>query len=198
MHQSADSINVIAEHIYGVTYDMMRALRPTVLDDLGLVDAIRECISNMHFKRNGIDMKTDFSGALNDMDEYTNITVYRLVQESLNNIVKHADATEIKLTLRRQENDEQFDEVSLTIADDGCGFDSGDLARAGATKGFGLINMRERALALGGTLTVESNDHDYRGTVITAHFPVPAAALEEESFQDDPIPELITAVEPQP
>ncbi|MGB0732683.1 MAG: ATP-binding protein [Pontibacterium sp.] len=196
IYQSADSINTIAEHIYGVTYDMMRALRPTSLDDLGLVDAIRECISNMRLRNKGIEIQTEFSGALNDMDEQANITLYRLVQEALTNIVKHADADEIHLTLSRSGYSEDEDTVELTITDNGHGFDRTTRHSSKTSGGFGLISMRERALALGGTLTVESNTDQVHGTMIKACFPVPES--ETEKAEDDATPDLIETVAPAP
>ncbi|MGB0466995.1 MAG: CHASE domain-containing protein [Pontibacterium sp.] len=168
--QSADSIDTIAQHIYGVTYDLMRYLRPTALDDLGLVDALRECIANLRVNDRGIRLNTSFSGALNEMSETYNITLYRLVQESLTNILRHADASQINLHLDRK-TDMTGDHLEVSITDNGQGFITGETA--GRT-GFGLIGMRERVNALRGKFSITSTLD--QGTRVDIRIPLPASA----------------------
>ncbi len=169
VHQSADSIDAIARHIYAVTYDLMRYLRPTALDDLGLVDALHECISNLRLHEQGLHLETRFSGPLNEMTETYNITLYRLVQESLTNIVRHASASHITLELhRRQQEDEDY--LELSIRDNGHGF-----SQHGESKGgFGLIGMRERVNALGGQFQIQSAPGS--GTWVDVTIPLPVTA----------------------
>ncbi|WP_051560033.1 ATP-binding protein [Marinobacterium jannaschii] len=157
VHQSADSIDTIARHIYAVTYDLMRSLRPTAMDDLGLVDAMRECIANLRLEDKGIALNSRFSGALNEMSEEYNITLYRLVQEALTNIQRHSQASQLKLELHRKEVGTADDHLVLLIEDDGCGFDD-SLMHNSSTRGsgFGLIGMRERVIALGGCFSLHS------------------------------------------
>ncbi len=175
-YQAALSIDNIAQRIYGVTYGMMRALRPSALDDLGLSDALRECIANTHLDNSGVKLHLSLSGALNEMPEELNISCYRLVQEALNNCVKHADAKNLWLTVTRTDAEPDTDGESsndaesrllITIADDGAGFSSEDRSRG---KGFGLIGMRERVLALEGTF--ELNSEPGKGTRIEVSLPV--------------------------
>lgn len=165
VHQSAESIDAIARHIYAVTYDLMRYLRPTVLDDLGLVDALHECIANLKLNERGIELQTRFSGPLNEMSETYNITLYRLVQESLTNSIRHASARRIELQLHRIQGESE-DYLELSIKDDGQGF-----SQPGETEGgFGVIGMRERVNALGGRFTITSAPA--RGTLIEVWVPL--------------------------
>lgn len=171
VHQSADSIDTIARHIYAVTYDLMRYLRPTSLDDLGLVDALHECISNLRLHEQGLRLETRFSGPLNEMTETYNITLYRLVQESLTNIVRHASASHITLELhRRQQEDEDY--LELSIRDNGLGFSQ----HGESAGGFGLIGMRERVNALGGQFQIQSAPGT--GTWVDVTIPLPITAEE--------------------
>lgn len=171
VHQSADSIDTIARHIYAVTYDLMRYLRPTSLDDLGLVDAMHECISNLRLHEQGLRLETRFSGPLNEMTETYNITLYRLVQESLTNIVRHASASHITLELhRRQQEDEDY--LELSIRDNGLGFSQ----HGESAGGFGLIGMRERVNALGGQFQIQSAPGT--GTWVDVTIPLPVTAEE--------------------
>lgn len=172
VNQTAESIDAIAQNIYDVTYGMMRSLRPSALDDLGLVDAIQECIISNRFKEHGITLHTDFSGALNEMSEVYNITLFRLTQEAFSNIIKYAaQAHNVWLDIHRtslgQRKDIRGDRLELTISDDGCGF---DIAADAFKKGFGLIGMRERVRALNGFFQISQNyDH---GTRIVAIIPL--------------------------
>ncbi|MBU2967128.1 histidine kinase [Amphritea sp. 2_MG-2023] len=191
VNQTADSIDAIAQNIYDVTYGMMRSLRPSALDDLGLVDAIQECIASNRFKEHGITLHTDFSGALNEMSEVYNITLFRLAQESFSNIIKYADqARNVWLDIRRtsagHRKDISGDRLELMISDDGCGF---DIKAKAFKKGFGLIGMRERVRALGGYFQISKN-HD-QGTRIIAIIPLMMAAQ-----ADSPTPATPDQAEP--
>lgn len=172
VHQSADSIDTIARHIYAVTYDLMRYLRPTSLDDLGLVDALHECISNLRLRKRGIQLVTRFSGPLNEMSETYNITLYRLVQEALTNTLRHAAADQITLELHRYQS-EAKDYLELSIADNGQGFSQCEENTGG---GFGLIGMRERVNALGGQFSIHSSPE--HGTRVDVIIPLPVTAEE--------------------
>ncbi|MDO6565027.1 histidine kinase [Amphritea sp. 1_MG-2023] len=172
VNQTAESIDAIAQNIYDVTYGMMRSLRPSALDDLGVVDAIRECIVSNRFKEHGITLHTDFQGPLNEMSEVYNISLFRLTQEAFSNIIKYAHQArnvwlDIHRTSQGQRKEISGDRLELMISDDGCGF---DIEAEAFKKGFGLIGMRERVRALGGFFQVRKN-HDH-GTRIIAIIPL--------------------------
>ncbi|WP_428036743.1 ATP-binding protein [Amphritea sp.] len=180
VNQTAESIDAIAQNIYDVTYGMMRTLRPSALDDLGLVDAIQECIVSNRFAEHGITLHSDYRGALNEMSEDYNITLFRLAQEAFSNIIKYAHARNIWLDIHRtsqgQRKEISGDRLELMISDDGCGF---DIEKDAFKKGFGLIGMRERVRALGGVFQISKN-HD-RGTRIIAVIPLGPEAASGDS-----------------
>jgi signal transduction histidine kinase len=132
--------------MYDVVHSMMQRLRPSVLDDLGLVAALEEEIEAWQARFPHINCSFSRDGELMGLGERINITLYRIVQESLTNIAKHADATQVTLKLARQQQT-----LTLSIEDNGCGMDTENPGR-----GLGLIGMRERVEALSGALSVQS------------------------------------------
>jgi signal transduction histidine kinase len=176
VNHHAESIDAIARHIYDVTYDLMRALRPTLLDDLGLVDAVRELIRSQHLERQGVQLELTLKGALNDMEERLNINLYRMIQEALTNIQRHASCTEVQIRLQRSDADEPSDRLELEVRDNGCGFDPSIISRKGR---FGMLGMQARAKALGGDLTINSQPGD--GTLLRLRIPLSQAEVRAAS-----------------
>lgn len=174
LYQAASSIDQTAQRIYGVTYGLMRALRPSALDDLGLVDAIRGCVATYHLESLGVTMHLSISGALNELPETLNISCYRLIQEALNNCVKYAKANNIWLTVERLEDEQGQDQLRISIEDDGVGFDW-----RSNNAGFGLIGMRERALAVGGEFKLRSAPGE--GAHIDVMLPVELDSVGEDA-----------------
>ncbi len=172
VHQHAANIDSIAGHIYDVTYDLMHALRPTLLDDLGLVDALRELISNGHLERQGVSVELELKGALNEMGERYNISLYRLIQEALTNIQRHANCRQVQLRLERLDTDTLDDRVELDIRDDGQGFDP-EAQRH--NRRFGVLGMQARVRALHGEFTLSSRPGE--GTQISIRMPLVAAEV---------------------
>ncbi|MGC5887489.1 PAS domain-containing sensor histidine kinase [Ralstonia pseudosolanacearum] len=119
-------------------------LRPPLLDELGLVPAI-EWIAKNFRQRFGLIVNVHAEEAR--MPEHAAISVFRIVQEALNNVVHHADATRVDIELTRQD-----DMLELSIQDNGCGW-SGMPPAAGERKPLGLLGIRERARLLGGQAT---------------------------------------------
>ncbi|GAA0793078.1 ATP-binding protein [Marinobacterium sediminicola] len=174
VNQHAESIDAIAGHIYDVTYDLMHALRPTLLDDLGLVDAVRELIRGQHLERQGIGMELRLKGALNDMEERYNINLYRMIQEALTNLQRHARCTKASIRLQRLDADSDSDRLELDIRDNGCGFDPERIGQKGR---FGVLGMQTRAKALGGSLQLCSEPG--QGTRLLIRIPL-APALDTD------------------
>jgi signal transduction histidine kinase len=141
-----------------------RDLRPSVLDDLGLAPALRSHLGRTA-RRAGLEAHAEL-GAIEDRTLTTSIqtTVFRLVQEAVGNIVRHAHATRVWLSVTIE-----GDTLELIVRDDGRGFDS---ALAPGTA-LGLAGMRERAELAGGSLSVGSTVG--RGTVVRARLPVEPA-----------------------
>jgi two-component system sensor histidine kinase DegS len=136
-------------------------LRPMLLDDLGLIPAIKRFLNGTEEHS---DLKTEFLffGRDKRMEPALEVALFRIIQESVGNVQKHAGASKVVVKLELLVN-----KVNLNIRDNGCGFD----AEAGSTwkAGFGLVGMRERAQLFGGELTVVS---DESGTLVAASIPL--------------------------
>jgi signal transduction histidine kinase len=143
-------------------------LRPPILDALGLnVSMQTYCTEFTRRTHLPVTFEVDVP-AINLPDIY-NITLYRLLQEALNNIIKHAQATHVWVDLSMEDN-----AIVLTIQDNGKGFDTSQAK----TNGIGLSSMNERVTIAGGTLNISSTPE--RGTILTAQFPLPATNLARE------------------
>ena len=142
-----------------------RDLRPAVLDDLGLKPAI-ESMCNELQDRSGIQIGVKCDPVENALTSAKKTTLYRVLQESLTNIERHADATHVSVRIRRDGAS-----VVMTVADNGVGFETKSYIRNRDPRaGIGLRNMRERMEFHGGGLSVTSERDD--GTTITAYVPV--------------------------
>jgi len=147
----------------GEEIDKLRAiitdLRPAALDDLGLVPAL-ESLAQRTASRAGLDVRTELPEAgAERLPPTVETTVYRVVQEALTNVAKHAGATTVNLAIAVTNG-----AVEIAIDDDGAGFDP-----ESATTGFGLMGMRERVALAGGELRIERRDGR---TVLSARVPL--------------------------
>ena len=142
---------------------MMHLLRPSVLDNLGLVEALKEEIETWKKRNPKINCNYTFDGDLSSLGEHTNISVYRIVQECLTNIVKYASAENVSIELK---NDTE--NLNLFISDDGAGMDA-DPNVHDSGHGLGLIGMRERIQALNGLFSYETSSGE--GFRIFIHIP---------------------------
>jgi PAS domain S-box-containing protein len=125
-------------------------LRPTLLDDLGLVPATRWYV-NRYSERTGLEVQMEVAGLAERLDPEIETALYRVVQEALTNVARHADATRVRLHLERKD-----DLVTALIEDDGCGFEAARRVEDVWEGGAGLLGMQERVTLLGGRLTVQS------------------------------------------
>lgn len=138
-------------------------LRPTVLDDLGWVPAIRFLAGAVSKRANlPIEIKTK---ALRRLPRAVEIAIYRIVQEALTNITKHAKASRVFIQVFRAEG-----KLCCCVEDDGVGFDVQAVHSDHGQGRLGLIGMQERANAIGGTLSIESSPG--RGTKLLIRFPL--------------------------
>ncbi|HEX5929220.1 MAG TPA: sensor histidine kinase [Solirubrobacterales bacterium] len=124
---------------------LARQLRPTALDDLGLAAAVAGQVEQL--ARGEIAAEFEADGDFSDLSDDAQLVVYRVAQEALSNAARHAEAKRIEVRLRRLEDGG----AELSVADDGRGF-----AFAESERGLGIGGMRERALLVGGELTIES------------------------------------------
>ncbi len=150
-------------------------LRPTALDDLGLLAAIANYTVewSKHF-----NVLAEFHSRGLDQQHFTRemeINLYRIAQEALNNISKHAQASRVDVLIERRQQD-----LVLIIEDDGVGFDYQQQPQQQPNergRGLGLLGMRERAALVGGTMEIESGPGS--GTTVFVRVPLPAAAGNE-------------------
>lgn len=156
--KTADMKSLIDRAIQGVR-NVAVHLRPTSLN-MGLLPAI-EWLGSEFTARTGVPCAVDVHHAEVEPDEARAVVVFRLVQESLTNIGRYARATQVNITLARH-----GDALWLEVRDDGQGF---DVAAATQRRSFGLLGMRERALALGGSVNISSAPGE--GTVIGLTIP---------------------------
>lgn len=140
-------------------------LRPSTLDDLGILPTIRWFCREFQTIHPRIRIEEEISLEERDVPENLKSVVYRILQEGLNNVSKHSGADGVWVVLGKRD-----DRITLEIRDNGAGFDPGALASAeGPRRGFGLTSMRERAELTGGRLQIESGPH--RGTRILVSWP---------------------------
>lgn len=152
-------LNEVEKHLRRYSHE----LRPTILDDLGWIPAIRFLADGISKRANlPIHIEATISERLPSTIE---TTLYRIVQESLTNAVKHARAGNVWIRARRDNA-----VLCCSIRDDGAGFDILQGQKAPQRKGLGLIAMRERASAIGGTLQIDSRPG--HGTELSIRIPL--------------------------
>jgi signal transduction histidine kinase len=138
-------------------------LRPSMLDNLGLVASIRShCEKVMHVP--DLDYEEEIPEEINDINPEWAIALFRIVQESLNNIIKYAKASHVKISLKRR-----LSGLWLQVLDDGIGIQADAMDKP---KSHGLLGMRERVLLLGGVFTVKRGPANI-GTAIEVFLPYP-------------------------
>ena len=148
IHRSAQTIVEVAGRIYDAVHGIIRQLRPSALDNLGLQEAVEDMVNTWRERHPEITCHLAMMGELADLGETVNITAYRLIQECLTNVLRHADASRVEIELRREAG-----AIRVSVADNGKGLAEGheaDRAR------FGLMGIRERVQALRGEFELES------------------------------------------
>jgi two-component system sensor histidine kinase UhpB len=145
--RTAQRIVAVVDHVEGIVHDIVGRLRPAGLDELGLAAAIDHCLEG--WRRRMPAVRFNFTGPAveRDFGESANITLFRMVQEGLTNAAKHARARHVHIELETREDPaQQREEAVLIVRDDGVG-----VPETSAARGLGLVGMRERVEALGGS-----------------------------------------------
>lgn len=151
----------LVESTISVVRNLSLELRPAIIDDLGLAASLRWYLDRFQ-QRTGIKVKTEFEKTLDPLPPECAITFFRICQEALTNIAKHAEAGYVKVSLKQNKS---F--IVLMIEDDGSGFDTQKALRdAVRGKSLGLISMQERTELLGGKFSIKSIKGS--GTIIKA------------------------------
>ena len=167
IHANALTIVSVASHIYDVVHGIIRQLRPTALDHLGLSETLKDSVSAWRKRHPEIVCDLRLEGVLEGMGETINITVYRIVQECLTNVARHAVATRSDIDVSRCSDAQRGDVVKIIVRDNGKGFVQRPEREASR---FGLIGMRERVQALDGEFRIDSSPGE--GVTVKVSIPV--------------------------
>ena len=162
IESNAQTIVAAANHIYDGMHNIIRQLRPGSLDNLGLSETLLDAVNSWQAQNPNISIRLKLAGNLDGLGEVININIYRIVQESINNALKHADAKKIDIKLSLKAN-----LLELVIKDDGRGM---DISLVDQTNHFGLLGMRERVEGLRGSFSVKSKATT--GTAISINIPL--------------------------
>ncbi len=154
-----DETRALAQQAMAELLKLARELRPTALDDHGLVPALRSQVTEFG-RRPGITAHFETDDDLPELSPDEQLVVYRIAQESLSNVARHADASTVTVSLARADDDAH---IRLRVADDGVGLRTPSAAPG---TGLGLAGMRERALLAGGRLDVRCGERDGAGTIV--------------------------------
>ncbi len=161
---NAQTIVGAANQIYDGMHDIIRQLRPGALDNLGLSETLRDAINHLQKQHPAISFSLNLQGELDQLGETMNINIYRIVQEAINNALKHANASEIEVTLKNEHVNQQ---LSLSIMDNGVGM---NIDHVDQSQHFGLLGIRERVQGFHGRFDVVSETK--MGTVISITIPI--------------------------
>jgi two-component system sensor histidine kinase UhpB len=141
--EGSAKINEIAAGLYDSVHRIVRELRPAVLEQRDLAAAVQDQVREWRAHHPGIAVELVCQGDLGDLGEQLVLVAFRCIQEALTNVLKHSAANQVRLALIRGR-----DVLELTVENDGSGGGSGDLG----TSSHGLLGMRERVVAVGGTM----------------------------------------------
>ena len=165
-----DTLRQMSESAADVLYKMRslsHQLRPLHLDHLGLSASVKSLVKEVA-EAAKLDYEVEADDTAEGLSPEAKVTVYRMLQEALNNIVKHAEAGSVKVELQRHDG-----RVTLTVEDDGRGFQQQTPAPGGGHSGHGLLAMKERCSLVGGRMIVNSKPGV--GTLVLIEVPVPKA-----------------------
>ncbi len=166
--KNAGTIVSVASHIYDVVHGMIRQLRPSALDHLGLREALRDAVNVFQSRHPELAVMLNMAEEIDGFGESINITVYRIVQECLTNVARHAEAKQAVITVSRIEDPGRGEALELRVKDNGKGLD--DEVDVSASRRFGLMGMRERVQAFGGSLEISGGPG--QGVLVKAVIPV--------------------------
>lgn len=156
----------IATHLLAETRRLIMGLRPTVLDDMGLLPAIR-WYSESYLSDRGVEVTIDADPSPPRLPGHTEVALYRIMQEAITNVAKHAQARHVRIQLSFSDG-----MVTVSVADDGRGFNVDEaLGQVGpGTESVGLLGMQERVRLLNGRLEIRSTEGG--GTTVVVQAPV--------------------------
>lgn len=177
MREHLAAVKGLAEKTVNEVRDLALLLRPSMLDDFGLVPALNWHAREMS-KRTGLNVMVTAGEEADDLPDEHKTCIYRAVQEAVNNCARHAQARTVEVSVAREAA-----RVRFQVRDDGIGFD------ARFVRGLGLLGIEERVRRLGGDLKLES--HPGRGTAITAVLPLSDFPAQTNGVNGNAHPHLV-------
>jgi PAS domain S-box-containing protein len=173
IHGNAQTIVSVASHLYDVVHGIIRQLRPVALDHLGLNDALRDAVDAWRGRHPEVECSMAIEGEVEGLGEVVNITAFRIVQECLTNVVRHAAASRVEIGVARVRDPALGDALRVTVRDNGKGIEK--LPEADSVR-YGLMGMRERVQALHGEFRIDSGAG--QGVTVSAVIPVSGRAAQ--------------------
>jgi signal transduction histidine kinase len=158
-----DDAGALLEATAGSIENVMSELRPPMLDDYGLLPAL-QWYANEFSRRTGIQVTVTGDEGIERPGQASEIALFRIVQEALNNVAKHAHAGCVEIALERSGT-----EFVMSVSDDGVGFDAGPVPVSKRRQGLGMVTMRERTQAVGGRFEIGAAAG--RGTRVVVRIP---------------------------
>ena len=183
LHKSLLQLQKLTERLVEEAHHLAWELRPAALDDLGLETAISNYVEKWS-ERNSISL--DFHSGLNKLrlPPPVETAVFRIVQEALTNVLKHARATRVSVMLEYR-----YDELLVIVEDNGCGFQPEAPLRMKERGGLGLVGINERVALVGGKLNIESDPAC--GTTLAIRIPA-SASVPEKAFAYELTPHFLS------
>ena len=148
IEESASTVMSAANQIYDGMHNIIKKLRPGALDNLGLNETIIDFVNNWKKQYSKLKINLNINGDIDNLGEMININIYRIIQEAMNNCVKHAKASKVNINITRRKNN-----IEIQFQDNGVGFDIGILKNS---KQFGLVGIEERVKSLNGDFVIHS------------------------------------------
>jgi len=165
----------LVERSVNIVHRFARELRPTVLDDLGLIPALHTFLKGFR-KQTGMQVSLSAFAEVEQLIGERRTVLFRVAQEALNNVSRHAHASRVDVRIKKLDG-----AVCMTVKDNGKGFLAEDMLRSKKNKRLGLLGMRERLDMVGGKFSVVSTLH--KGTTILAQIPLVERAPAERTTQ---------------
>jgi signal transduction histidine kinase len=158
-----DDAAALLESTAGSIENVMSELRPPMLDDYGLLPAL-QWYANAFSDRTGIQVRVDGDERMERVTQAGEIALFRIAQEALNNVAKHAHAGHVDITLEHSGT-----QLVMSLSDNGVGFAAASSPASGRRPGLGMVTMRERTQAVGGQLEIGAAAG--RGTRVVVRIP---------------------------
>ena len=137
------------DRVYGVVSSLIRQLRPVGFDELGIAAALENCVNDWRARLPEAVIELSIDSGFDDPNEIRALALFRLVQEALTNVARHSGATRVEIRIARVRRSEAGESIEVSIVDNGRGTDM-----EAPHTGLGLVGMRERVAAFGGSLEV--------------------------------------------